>query len=64
MAPPFFAISSARIAASIGCSSWVTKTEALRINSACASTSAGESVPAAPGQTMMALLPVASSMKM
>ncbi len=47
----------------IGCSSCVTKTEALPIRSARASTSAAEIVPATPGETMMALLPVASSMK-
>jgi hypothetical protein len=42
-APPARAISSPRWAASIGCSSWVTKTEAPPISSARASTSATRS---------------------
>ena len=64
VAPPDFAISSARIAASIGCSSWVTKTDEPAISSRRASISAGEIVVAMPGQTMIALFPVSSSMKM
>jgi hypothetical protein len=42
----------------------VTKTFALPISPALASMSATEIVPPAPGAMMMALLPVASSMKM
>ena len=47
----------------MGCSNWVTNTDALRIRSACASTSATDTRPAAPGETMIALFPVAFSMK-
>ena len=57
------AISRPRRAAAMGCSSWVTNTAALRIRSAFASTSAAETRPAAPFATMMALFPVAFSMK-
>jgi hypothetical protein len=63
-APPARAICSARWAAGIGCSSWVTKTAAPPIRSARASMSATEMRPAAPGAMMMALLPVACSTKM
>jgi hypothetical protein len=62
--PASLAISSARSAASIGCSSWVTKTPAERISAALASMSSAEMKVAAPGQTMIALLPVVSSTKM
>jgi hypothetical protein len=62
--PAARAISSPRTAASSGCSSWVTKTAAAPISPACAWRSAGAMVAAAPGQMMMALSPLASSMKM
>ena len=64
LTPAALAISSARMAASIGCSSCVTNTPAEPISAALASMSAGEISVAAPGQTMMALLPVVSSTKM
>ncbi len=62
--PAARASDSPRIAASIGCSSWVRKTPAREMRSAWASRSAGAIAPATPGQTMIALSPVASSMKM
>ena len=61
--PAARAICSARTAASIGCSSCTMNTSALAISPAWASISAIEMLPATPGQTMIALLPVAASMK-
>jgi hypothetical protein len=61
-APPPRAISSARRLAGRGGSNWVTNTEAPPMIPAAASMSSAVMVVAAPGQTMIALSPVASSM--
>ena len=63
MAPDARAISRPLRAASMGCSSWVTKTFAPSMALRAASTSLGDRPPAAPGTTMMAFSPVSSLTK-